>query len=526
MTAVDLSPESVSERATSVLELIHENHELRESLSSLNRVLKLEDENWDRILGGAGADYQGIPLADLQEISEEIRVAMVRSPMVDRGAQLRHSYVWSKGLDIPDTMPQNYGSRPGPKSAADRSHEAFLDPINKRYVFSSTAWEEMERAEYSDGNFFLLGDNKTKVLRRVPLSEITNFITNPDFSEEVWAWQRTWETVKPSGKTETVSAWYYTDDCPQPKAQRPKTQIQNVKVDHDKTMIVMSVNRMVGWPLGLPDAVAVVAWAKLYGEFLKYGYVMSRALASIAFKATSTTKTGSQNAAVQFASPQGAGATAVMGGANTLEAMPSAGKGYDFGSGRPIAAMVATGVQVSIVHLLSDPGAAGSSYGSASNLDLPTKRAVIARQQAWKAYFERVLKWIGIENPKVTFPSLEEPDFYREVQSILLGWSTGLLHIEEVRVRLLDLLTIHTTETKAPDGVMLPNNEHSILRPDVDGDGTNTSTASPDQGRNSPAGSSGTNHITRNDTLGESLRQMETRDLLTKVLARLEALSD
>jgi hypothetical protein len=522
MTVADLSVDAAVTRANEVARLIHENGELRESLAAVNRALALEDQTWERILGGSTADYEGIGLDELQEISEQIRQAMVKSPMVNRGAQLRHSYVWSKGINLPVLPAQK--PHTGPKNEADRIHDRISSTTNQRYLLSSTAWEEMERAEYSDGNFFLLGDNDTREVRRVPLKEITNFITNPDFEEEVWAWQRTWDSTDRQGKREKMVVWYYADDCPALMKDRAKSQIQSAKVDHTKTFLVHSVNRMVGWPLGIPDAVAIIAWAKLYSEFLKYGYVMSRALASIAFRATSPTKAGAQKAAVQFAQPRSAGETVVTGSASGLEAMPTAGKGYDFASGRPIAAMVATGVQVSIVHLLSDPGAAGSSYGSASNLDLPTKRAVVSRQQSWVAFFVRVLKWLGMEDPKVSFPSLDEPDFYREVQSILLGWSTGLLHEDEVRARLLALLDIHTSKTEAPEGAMLPNNTKSILRGDIDGEPSNTSTASPSQGKNSPAGASGTDHVTRDDTIGESLRHLEVTELLRQVLAQLQAL--
>lgn len=523
MTVPELSPQAAETRTQEVLEIIHQNRELSESLSALSKVLRLEDEQWSSIFGTP--EHDGLTLDEVQELSATIREAMVKSPIIDRGAQLRHSYVWSKGVNLPEPPKEEKDedgkAKRGPKSASHRAHAYIEDAINQRYVFSPLAHEEMERAAYSDGNIFLLGDNATKEIRRVPLDEITNFITNPDFKEEIWAWKRTWDSTNRRGKTTKMSTWYYTDDCPAPMRDRAKTQIQNDPVDHDKTMIVQSLNRMVGWPLGIPDAVAVVAWAKLYSEFLKHGYVMSRALASIAFKATSASKTGAQNAAVQFASPQGSGSTAVMGAATDLAVLPSAGRGYDFDSARPIAAMVATGVQVSIVHLLSDPGAAGSSYGSASNLDLPTKRAVVARQQVWLSFFKRILQWIGLEAPVLSFPTLEEPDFFREVQALVQGFETGEIHHDEIRPRLLKLLGIEPKHDAAPEGVMYPNNTESLPRQDVDADVAGGPALSSKQGKTSPLtkGRSANSNDIRNDGQTESL--MELMTLLAEKMERL-----
>lgn len=499
------------------LEIIRENERLTESLLAVSRILQAEDAGWESIISDSG-EYGGIQLEELQERSAEIRSAIVKSPVLGRGAHLRTSYVWSKGINIPDMKPDTE-SKSGPKSAAraadELRYEQFKQEINYRYIFSATAQEEMERCAYSDGNFFALADSKTKTIRRVPLQEITAFISNPDFIEEVWAWQRTWMQVDKSGKAVEKKVWYYTDDCPLPLAERAKTKIRKVDVDHTKVMIAQSFNKMVGWPLGIPDAVSVIAWAKLYSDFLKHGYVMNRALASIAFKATTETKDQGQRASMRLAETKGsAGKTAVLGAASNLQALPSAGRSYDFDGGRPLAALVATGVQVSIVHLLSDPGAAGSSYGSASNLDLPTKRAIVSRQRAWASYFERILRWFGVDEPVVSFPSLEEPDFYREVQALMLGWNSGNIHPREMRARLLELLDIVTDDKGDIPGVLIPNNAESMKQVAAAQPKPAATTASPDQGQSKGTGDAKDSGDLRNDDkVGESLRAlMETSE--------------
>lgn len=514
-------------RINATLETIDSRADLRESATAVLNLLKVEDEGWESLFGADETD--GLDLEELKERSEEIREAMVKSPVMDRGAQLRHSYVWSKGINLPDLKPEAYGTRNGPKSKDDRLYEAYLNPVNQRYVFSATAQEEMERALYSDGNFFLLGDNKTRLLRRVPLTEITGFVHNPDFKEEIWAWQRTWMRVKNDGTKVQQKRWYYTDDCPLPSTERASA-IGDVPVDQESTILAHSVNRMVGWPLGIPDAIAVLAWAKLYSDFLKHGYVMSRALASIAFKAVASTQEGAKRSAAKAAAPAGAGRTSIVGQADGLQAMPTAGRGYDFSSGRPLAAMIATGVQVSIVHLLSDPGAAGSSYGSASNLDLPTKRAVVARQRSWISFFERVLSWLGANDPKITFPSLEEPDFYRMLQSLVLGWNTGNIRPKEMRLKLLELLDIITDDTTEVEGVLIPNNALSLQQTQKamgTDDGQDTSSTSPNQGRSNGAGDADDDGDLRSgDNQGENLATWERRELTERIGELLDVLRD
>lgn len=502
--------------AHDALEILANDPAARESFAAVQRAVDAEDTHWSKIFGNM--QHDGMSLDELKQISEEIRQAIIKSPIIDRGANLRHSYIWSKGIKLPET-----NANPSKKGAKPRIHKILNDLINCRYFFDGTAHEELERGLYSDGNVFALVDAEGTA-RRVPLSEIEDMIVNPDYAEEVWAWKRVWDSIDNQGKTKQRAAWYYTDDCPLPLKKRPKTQIRNTPVDHTQTMVVISVNRQIGWPLGIPDAVAAVVWAKLYSDFLKHGYVMSRALASIAFRATVTSKQGGENTSMKLAKPQGAGQTVVQGAANTLTALPTAGRGYDFGSGRPVAAMVATAVQVSIVHLLSDPGAAGSSYGSASTLDLPTKRAVVSRQGAWMAFFKRLLAAQGVPDAVVSFPSLEEPDFFREVQAIIAGWATGLLHEEEVRKRLLALLGIETTEAKAPDGVMLPNNRETLEASKPAPSDGNDQDSGP--GHSTGAGNGPNANDLRSDGVGEAARlfgDMETRELLNRVL---EGISD
>src|SRR5690606_13670293 len=135
----------------------------------------------------------------------------------------------------------------------------------------------------------------------------------------------------------------------------------------------------------------------------------------------------------------------------------------------------------------------------------------------------------GVPNANVSFPSLEEPDFFREVQSIIAGWSTGLLHENEVRSRLIALLAIETEEKSAPEGVMLPNNEKSWARNDVDPKEAPGSDQGAGPGPSTGAGKGPNANDVRTDKLGSSgealatCQNPEIRELLEKVLAAVES---
>ena len=173
----------------------------------------------------------------------------------------------------------------------------------------------------------------------------------------------------------------------------------------------------------------------------------------------------------------GAGGIAGIGTGNDLTALATAGKSYDFDALRPVAAMVATSLEVSVIHLLSDPGAAGSSYGSAQNLDLPTKRAVVNRQDLWGAFFERIVEYATGERVQVTFPTLDDPDPYREMQVVALGWNTGLLHKDEARSRVLRVGQFEALHADAPEETAIPGGEASLGAP---GQGQSTGAGSVD----------------------------------------------
>lgn len=504
---------------------------VQEALPRVNAMLQVEDIGWlDMFSGTVGdGDIPGPDLDQVKEASALAREMSIGSPLIARGLDLRTSYVWSKGLVIdgePDLFAPSEGKR-GPKG---KKIDFFRDPSVQRHLLSSEAHKDMEGAAFTDGHYILLGDDKTKRLHPIPFSEITAVKLNPDYEGEIIAYRRTWTSYPKLGAPGVPkSVWYYTDtytgDRALPEDVSNVTSGPTPTVDTSKTVFVKSFNTMVGWPLGVPDALPALKPAKTYAEMVQVGLIVSKANAKFAYKAKSKTAAGAKNAAAQASNSNGVGNIASLGDGNDLISIPQANRSYDFNGIRPIASLVATSLNVSVVHILSDPGAAGSSYGSASNLDLPTKRAMVSRQEEWVDFVQRVLRWGTGESLRVSFPSLDDPDPYREGQLQTMVWNSGLVSPEESRPRMLSVAGITPLSEKAPTGVMLPNNEKSLNRRDIDADGeggssggtgVSSTASSPDQGTRN--GTGGVSDSTAKDLRNEQMAQ-DLVDLKEQVTA-------
>lgn len=500
-----------------------ENEILREELSAVQAMMARDEIGWTAISSFTDS-APGMSLRQLKDSSKQIRELAVGNPLVKRGLALRYSYVWSKGVSIPG-VDEDTGTRAGRKTDLENF---YRNPINQDNVFNDAAHQAMENSASTDGCYLLVGDNSTKTLRSIPISEVAAVYVNPEFTGEVWAVLREW-TPNPAS-TNVRRRWYYSDQFTGTRQASIEDETgKSVPVDKTKTLLDFWVNRQTGWALGVPDALSAVPWVRVYTELVMNGKTMTEALSRFVSKVKVGSKAGANNVGVKMGG-SGVGQTAAIGQGNEMDIFSSAGKTYDFNGIRPVAALVATALEVSIVHLLSDPGAAGSSYGSASNLDLPTKRAMVARQNAWKSYIERVIKWGTDKNLNVAFPSLDDPDPYREAQVVALAWNSGTTHADEIRPRFLDVAGVSSKHDSAPEGVLLPNNEKSLARQDIDADGSEptTSTASPDQGTSSGAGGTDStlNNDERTDNISEAINQMANMaalDRFEELVMRMEA---
>lgn len=477
--------------------LAEENELLKESLEDVKRSLAFEDRGWKLIGGVVNGDYEeGLTLDDVQDISKTLRPYLVGGSLVQRASNLRRGYIWSKGfhIDVPPRDPQRTG-RP-PREVRFMENQRNIDCL-----FSGSGHSNLERAAFTDGNLIALCYTSLDEVRVFPLSQVSDIRFNPDFPDEVWIIQRTWPGGNPS--KERVE-WYYTNKFIGARQKSITTAGQRVPVAENVTAVFRPFNRQVGWPMGIPDATAMLPWYEAYSEIMRYGRVVNEALAKMLYKVTAKTGKSAANAATKVAASTVHGGTASMVDGMDLQAISTAGKGYDFTAARPVAAMMAAAVDVPNIELLADSSAAGSSYGAAQSLTPSTINAMRFRQDEWMEFYAEIFRTFRLPVPKMWFDPIQEPDPYREAQRAMILWGSGTVHPDEMRSLTLDILDIPPLHDEAPEGILIPNNAMSLQRKDLDTD-TPTQAASPDQGQGNGTGGVVSNNDMRSDTLTNSL---------------------
>lgn len=407
---------------------------LEESVGQL--ALRLDQINgWDP-LDSVGNFDEGPTLDELHILTKNIRELTTSNPLLKRGCELRGNYVFGNGIVFREVKP-----------AAD---VIIGSTHNRRVLFSTQGYEELNRAKYTDGNVFVLYNDRTKLFTRVPISQIQGVVTDPNDSENVWLLKRTW--VDENNKTKQF--WYRTDTCPVSYKQQT---VNRVKVDTSSVMFFETANKQVGWTFGVPDALAGVFFALGYSAYLNDNAKLVKAYARFAMKVSSQSVKGVNNVATELRQRgERVGGTAVAGAGNDLVAMPATGSQVDFNKGQPLAAMVAASLGVSVIALLSSPGAAGGSYGAAATLDAPTIIGMGAIQDTWTLFFESVFTHLRSPKTKAEFPAIETDPTYRVLNTITALVPAGILHRQEARDVAIDLLDIKDPQKDLPPEPVAP----------------------------------------------------------------------
>ena len=418
----------------------NENELLRESYASMAQaIIAFDDDGWNPL--GTHFGQEGFTLTELRVAANKIREVTEGNSLLKRGSAMRSSYVFGRGV--------HFGEQP------PRIRRLIEDPVNQDVLFSSDAQLINERSHFTDGQFFILGDNVTKQLQRIPFNEITGAVTDPDDSERIRYIRRTWNRTDvnfPTGETTSAAqeVWYPVDTYA--PGGRFAATIQNQRVDTSKTMFYSRVNLRAGRIWGVPDALPALPWAHAYNEYLKDGSRLLKSLAMFAWQLRTKTKAGATSAAAAIATPASVGSTAIMGEGMELASMPRGGS-VDLSTGRPLASMVASALEISVVALLSDPGSSGA-YGTAQTLDIPTVKAMESRQHTWSTLYQRVLRWMGASSVDVSWPKIEVEATQRLMQALALARETNAIWDDEYReavIETLDITKLHRTPPPVDD---------------------------------------------------------------------------
>lgn len=445
-------------------------YDVEERLRGVDQML--DERGWTQLFAHEQADG-GISLAQIRFASEQLRELLAGNPLLKRGSQARLTYVWGGGVTF-----GGYLASGKPTSLTAEVRERMKAPgANWRYVFSNGAHEELERAAFTDGNVFLLGDDLDRTLQRVPMGQITADLRNPENLEEVWMFRREWDRNPYGGTPEErkhTVRWFYTDAFSGTRRGRVQVTANSPteEVDTSRTMLHLAFNAQAGWAYGVPDALPVIAWLKLYREFLTNGYVMSKALAQIAFKVTAGTVAGASRASAEFALPGQSGSTATMAGGNDIAAVSTAGKGYDFASGKPVAAAIAAGLEISVDTLL-----AGEINDS---LDITARLMATMRRLNWDDHFARIFAWLGSKRDlRTTWADLPVEQIQRQMQAWTLARNSGAFKGEVIQGGMAATMRIADPGDLPDDYVAFPKSGSTTGATATDGTGQGVGDGNP-----------------------------------------------
>lgn len=485
------------------LDAVQNDHErLSEALGNAVMMLRADDIGWAKGVD-TGADYLGLQLPEIKKWSNDIRASITGSedglkapnPHMRNGLMLRHSFIWDGDM--------HYEGIPASSQGRRNVDDLINSGENNRLVFSPPARRRREHALYADGMYVLVGDNRTKRLRPVPLHEITETQRSDLYEDEIIAYRWTRNEVQRErgkvigdGQRKAVSHWVFVDwyEGPVPTAINYNGKDEKVLKSH--TAFDMHANRPDGQAFGSPDAIAAVVWARIVRDLIMNGVKMQDALAMFAFKATAKGKSGQQSQALELGNPQEAGSTATMAGDADLVPFNSAGKGYDFSSIGFVVSTMAASLHVPGIALSANTALAGSSYGAAKTLDLPNRMAMQTRRQEHVEFDRRLLVWLGAKDAKPFFNNYDDStDEYRAIQGAYIAFQSGTLTAEGFRNE-LEIIYGRKILGPIPKGVLIPNNEKSLARKDIDTDSegggpTPTSAPSPLQGKSDGSGGAG-----------------------------------
>lgn len=397
------------------------------------RALELETVGW-KLISGFQAEDDGPTLEILHGLAPQLREMASTNPWHKRGAQLRHSYIFGRGMTFQEI-------KPGTRAALD-------DPHNKEVMFSVKAYEKNNLALFTDGNLIVFRNVRTNRLQTIPVTQISAVICDPDDDSVIRFVQRSWSSNGTARSVWYPVARYKTEQ----RGEIPKTITQGADtkpVSQDVVVYINRANRQDGWTWGVPDSLAAKIFAIAYSGYLQDNSKLVHALSKFAWTITSGSKAGVDRAASQVVQP-GVGGVAGMGEGQNLASVGVPSAQVNMNNGQPLAAAVAASLGVPVIALISSPGATGGSYGAATTLDAPTLKGFEALQDSWKDFYEEILRDMGSKKAVVEYPAIENDPPYRQITAIATAVELGLIWPDEGRQAVLNVLDVPKLHENAP----------------------------------------------------------------------------
>lgn len=349
--------------------------------------LALEDIGWQRLVVQQHTEFSRAGLERIAILSE---LMWRKNPLIRRAVNVRTLYCWAQGVTV--------------RARDDALNEVvqgfYADPQNQLAVFGHEAAERLDRTLATRGNLaFVLVTAPASgwvQVRTIPWTELHDPIRNPNDRADTWFWPRRY--LDATGAQVEV---LHPDVDHVPTGVRPAHH-DGVPIRWDQPVLVETCDRLDGDTWGVPEVYAALDWARAYKEFLEdwAGYV--KALAEFAWRH----KTASRAAAGRVSATHGgqmeydpvtgqrraAGATAVGTDVDGLEPVRQTGAHVDATSGRYLAVMVGSAMDVPYSILTGD--ADHSNLATAQTLDRPMELALTSRRRQWADLYRRLFRYV------------------------------------------------------------------------------------------------------------------------------------
>ena len=410
----------------------------------------------------------------MKEVAKQAKDMTKMNAFMGHALRVKTNHIFGRGFAF-DLKP------PASKEAIAPRHQKIIDDAeNQRVIFSPTAMKNLNRILWNTGNLFVLYNEKEREFSILSVDkaitpEFIHFDDNPSrlkYFKRSYTRRRDINT-KAVKAPETVEEWVPVLEYKEYKKRRGEKipGIINVGgqdeiVNTDCVVIDLRLNKDEDEMWGVPDSFAAIPWAWASAEYIKDGSKLLKAYAAIAYQIKTKGEAGKKAAGAAIASGK-VGGSAVTG-LDTEISQVNRASAVDLYTGRPIQAMFASAVDLSVTSVTNDTGK-GGAYGSEQVLTTPELLAALSRQEEFSGFFARLFRAMGIEG-RISWPSPSQDPVHRQLQSLGLAYTLGGIFQEELRIKSLELLDIEGDPTELPEPNAFTGSKIASLSVDPDPD--------------------------------------------------------
>ena len=442
-----------------------------EALSSniIHAVMQFEEDQGWNVLGGItpSEEVKGIAYNQLVNVIKKSEEMTKTNALMGHALRVKTNHFSGRGFTF-DIKPA--GSK---GNVAPRFQKMIDDTENQRVIFSTTAMKNLNRILWNTGNLFALWNEKEKefTLLSVDGSLDGDFIAYDDNPSRIKYYKRSYSIqndLDANGKPRRVEEWIpVLEHKEKVGAKLPKTikvgGQDDQKVSQDSVIIDLRVNKDEDDAWGVPDCFSAIPWAWASAEYIKDGSKLLKAYAAIAYQIKTKTEAGKKAAGAAIATGK-IGGSAVTG-VDTEISQVNKASAVDLYTGRPIQAMFASAVDLSVTSVTNDTGK-GGAYGSEQVLTTPELMAALSRQEELGGFYARCFRAMGIE-ASVKFSQLQSDPSHRVSQGLTLGYTSGAFSQLEYRTKMLALYDVEGNPEELPEPNAFTGSKVSTLTDDA-----------------------------------------------------------